>query len=167
MSPIPLLFLKSLVPAHTRRLKSGKVVRVRQYSNKVSKHQGDDGTLDMFNVDSGFDSAAWDNARTARINASRDAGNIHLDKLPPCVESMRGKKISYVHGDEKGTVFTVDNHETIYVHWDTGPYAGDMAILLPRDTKDYVVLNPKEPYDPVAFAKMIKQWKRLDNARAK
>lgn len=49
MSPIPLLFLKSLVPAHTRRLKSGKVVRVRQYSNKVNKHpDGDNRNLDMF-----------------------------------------------------------------------------------------------------------------------
>lgn len=50
MTHIPLLFiLKSLIPAHTRRLKSGKVVRVRQYSNKVNKHpDGDDRNLDMF-----------------------------------------------------------------------------------------------------------------------
>jgi len=49
MSPIPLLFLKSLVPAHTRRLKSGKVVRVRQYRNKVNKRPDeDDRTRDMF-----------------------------------------------------------------------------------------------------------------------
>jgi hypothetical protein len=49
MNAFPLLFLsKSLVPSHTRRLKTGKVVRVRQYSNKVTKRPDDDGTLDMF-----------------------------------------------------------------------------------------------------------------------
>lgn len=49
MSAVPILFLKSLVPAHTRHLKTGKVVRVRQYSTGVSKRaDGDDRTLDMF-----------------------------------------------------------------------------------------------------------------------
>jgi len=48
MSTIPLLFLKSLVPAHTRRLKTGKVVRVRQYRNKANKRPDeDDRTRDM------------------------------------------------------------------------------------------------------------------------
>lgn len=52
MSAVPILFLKSLIPAHTRHLKTGKVVRVQQYSNKVNKQSGgDDRTLDMFSGD--------------------------------------------------------------------------------------------------------------------
>ena len=47
MNPIVLLF-KSLVPAHTRRLKTGKVVNVRQYTDKRTKRLEDDKTLDMF-----------------------------------------------------------------------------------------------------------------------
>lgn len=47
MSPIVLLF-KSLIPAHTRRLKTGKVVNVRQYTDKRTKRLEDDKTLDMF-----------------------------------------------------------------------------------------------------------------------
>lgn len=47
MSPIVLLF-KSLIPAHTRRLKTGKVVNVRQYTDKRTKRLVDDKTLDMF-----------------------------------------------------------------------------------------------------------------------
>lgn len=44
-----LVLFKSLVPAHTRRLKTGKVVRVRQYRNKVNKRPDeDDRTRDMF-----------------------------------------------------------------------------------------------------------------------
>lgn len=47
MRPIVLLF-KSLIPAHTRRLKTGKVVNVRQYTDKRTKRLEDDKTLDMF-----------------------------------------------------------------------------------------------------------------------
>ena len=53
MSPIVLLF-KSLIPAHTRRLKTGKVVNVRQYTDKRTKRLEDDKTLDMF-ADDGKD----------------------------------------------------------------------------------------------------------------
>lgn len=47
MNSIILLF-KSLIPAHTRRLKTGKVVNVRQYTDKRTKRTEDDQTLDMF-----------------------------------------------------------------------------------------------------------------------
>lgn len=47
MNPIVLLF-KSLIPAHTRRLRTGKVINVRQYTDKRTKRLEDDQTLDMF-----------------------------------------------------------------------------------------------------------------------
>lgn len=43
-----LFITKSFVPAHTRKLASGKVVQVRAYNNRQFRHGEDGGTLDMF-----------------------------------------------------------------------------------------------------------------------
>ncbi len=114
----------------------------------------------------GFDSEKFDRERNQRIKASRDAGNVHVDRLGHSVESLRGKKISYLHGDEKGTITTADNNGFWYVRWDTGPYAGSETMLHGGDKKDYAVLNPNEHYDPAAFAKQRKKWGKSDKERA-
>jgi len=116
--------------------------------------------------DGGFDGEKFDRERNQRIKASRDAGNVHVDRLGHDVESLRGKKISYLHGDEKGTITTADNNGFWYVRWDTGPYAGSQTMLHGGDKKDYAVLNPNEHYDPAAFVKQRKKWSKSDKERA-
>lgn len=66
-----------------------------------------------------FDSVAWDAARSRVVQASREAGNVHLDTVPAFVETMRGRSIFYVHDPRvRGTIRTVDNWRNVYVHWD-------------------------------------------------
>lgn len=108
----------------------------------------------------GFDSEAWDKARSERIEASRSAGNVHLDKVPAYVETMRGKRIYYVH-DEKvqGVIRTVDNRGNVYVDW-ADSYSADKELASPvqegrktvfrssigtRDLKDYALKSAKAP----------------------
>ena len=108
----------------------------------------------------GFDSEAWDKARNERIEASRNAGNVHLDKVPAYVESMRGKRIFYVH-DEKvqGVIRTVDNRGNVYVDW-ADAYSAEKELASPtqegrktvfrssigqRDLKDYALQANKAP----------------------
>mgnify|MGYP000057573791 CR=1 FL=1 len=65
-----------------------------------------------------FDSEAFDKKRNDTIKASRDAGNIHLDKVDAAVETMRGREIFYVHNaKQRGVVRTVDNNGNVYVQW--------------------------------------------------
>lgn len=66
----------------------------------------------------GFDPEAFDRERNERIKASRDAGNVHLDKVPVYVETMRGKTIGYAHDPKvRGRILTVDNNGNVYVEW--------------------------------------------------
>lgn len=104
-----------------------------------------------------FDAVAWDQAREETIKASRKAGHVHLDTLPVYVETMRGKRIYYVHDPKvMGTIRTVDNHGSVYVHWlddysakkelavrvVDGSHVAMQSTLGPRDLKDYVLANP-------------------------
>jgi hypothetical protein len=115
----------------------------------------------------GFDSAAWDKAREDRIKASREAGNTHLDKVPAYVETMRGKRVYYVHDPKvKGTVRTVDNNGNVYVNW-ADAYSAEkegaspmrdgkktvmQTSLGPRDLKDYVLEREVAPAPAPAAA---------------
>lgn len=113
----------------------------------------------------GFDSAAWDKARNDRIKASREAGNVHLDKLEPYVETMRGKRIYSVHDEKvRGVIRTVDNNGNVYVDW-SDAYSAEKEMaspaqegrktvmrssLGPRDLKDYVVQRESAPSPQVS-----------------
>jgi hypothetical protein len=104
----------------------------------------------------GFDPEAWQKARDDRIKASRDAGNTHLDKLEPYVETMRGKVIRSVHDPKvTGRVLSVDNSQNVYIEW-TDSYSQEkegavpmqygkervmQTTLGPRDWQDYVVAD--------------------------
>ena len=112
--------------------------------------------------DAPFDLEKFDRERNERIKASRGSGAVHLDRLQMSVEAMRGKKISYVHGDEKGMITTVSNGGAIYVRWETGLMAGQESFITPNDAKDYVVLNPGEQYDANGFLKQRRRWKKDD-----
>lgn len=108
----------------------------------------------------GFDPVAFDKERDDRIKASREAGNVHLDKVPPYVESMRGKQIYYAHDPKiTGTIRTVDNRGTVYVNWNDA-YSAEKELASPTqdgkktvmqsglgtsDLKDYVVGKPMAP----------------------
>lgn len=108
----------------------------------------------------GFDSAAWNKERDDRIKASRASGAVHLDKVPAYVETMRGKRISYVHDPKvTGTIRTVDNNGNVYVNWaDTysaekegaspmrdGKKTVMQTSLGPRDLKDYALADTLTP----------------------
>ena len=105
----------------------------------------------------GFDAEAFDRERNERIKASRESGNTHLDAVPAYVETMRGKRIRYVHDPKvKGTIFTVDNSSNVYVDWSDaysqekegaspvryGKKTVMQSTLGPRDLKDYVLDKP-------------------------
>lgn len=108
----------------------------------------------------GFDPVAFDKERDDRIKASREAGNVHLDKVPPYVESMRGKQIYYAHDPKiTGTIRTVDNRGTVYVNWNDA-YSAEKELASPTqdgkktvmqsglaasDLKDYVLGKPTAP----------------------
>lgn len=101
----------------------------------------------------------WERDRDARVLASRKAGNHHLDRFPMGVESMRGKKIRYVHdASETGEIYTVTNDGRIWVRWSGGSYAGSVACITTHDAKDYVVTNPSYNYDPVSYHKANRKW---------
>lgn len=115
----------------------------------------------------GFDPEAFNAKREAVIRASREAGNIHLDKVIPAVETMRGKKIYYAHDPKvRGTIRTVDNRKSVYVDWDD-QYSADKELatatqekirgkvktvwrttLGPTDMKDYVLARPDDAPTP-------------------
>jgi hypothetical protein len=111
-------------------------------------------------TDKPFDSVAWDKAREDRIKASRAAGNTHLDKVPPYVESMRGKSIYSAHDPkERGIIRTVDNRGNVYVNWSDeysakknsasasmdGKKQVFQTSLGTTDLKDYVLGNGEAP----------------------
>lgn len=111
----------------------------------------------------GFDSDAWDMSRAKTIEESRAAGNTHLDKVPPYVESMRGKTIFYVHDPKvTGVVRTVDNRVNVYVDWsDSYSAEKEMAKPMqegkktvyrtsigPTDLKDYALAPDKRANKP-------------------
>ena len=113
----------------------------------------------------GFDSAAWDKAREDRIKASKATGAKHLDDLEPYVETMRGKRVRYVHDPKvTGVVRTVDNRGNVYVNWSDdysaqkegaspvqdGKKTVMQTSLGPRDLKDYVVDEAPAPAAPKA-----------------
>lgn len=88
----------------------------------------------------GFDAKAWDQARADVIQASNARGNLHLDKVPMYVETMRGRDITYVHDPmERGRITTVDNRGRIYVQWEGGPMEDTESCIHDHDRKDYVV----------------------------
>lgn len=109
-----------------------------------------------------FDSEAFDKKRADTIKASRAAGNVHLDKIIPAVETMRGKAIYYAHDPKvRGVIRTVDNRGNVYVNW-SDKYSADAELaspseekvgrktvtvyqtaLGPSDLKDYVVATPQ------------------------
>ena len=107
---------------------------------------------------SGFDSAAFDKARNDIIQASRDAGNTHLDQVPAYVETMRGKAIFYVHDPKvRGVIRTVDNSQNVYIDW-SDAYSAEKEMVSPtqdgkktvyrstigpRDLKDYALAPDK------------------------
>lgn len=113
----------------------------------------------------GFDSAAWDKAREDRIKASKATGAKHLDDIEPYVETMRGKRVRYVHDPKvTGVVRTVDNRGNVYVNWSDdysaqkegaspmqdGKKTVMQTSLGPRDLKDYVVDEAPAPAAPKA-----------------
>ena len=115
----------------------------------------------------GFDPVAWDKARADKIKASREAGNVHLDKVPPYVETMRGKRVHYVHDPKvMGTIRTVDNDGSVYIDWDEG-YSAEKELASPAlegkktvwrttlgrgDLKDYALGAPATDEDSSAVA---------------
>ena len=115
----------------------------------------------------GFDPVAWDKARADKIKASREAGNVHLDKVPPYVETMRGKRVHYVHDPKvMGTIRTVDNDGSVYIDWDEG-YSAEKELASPAlegkktvwrttlgrgDLKDYALGEPATDEDSSAVA---------------
>jgi hypothetical protein len=103
-----------------------------------------------------FDSESFDKNRADTIAASRAAGNVHLDKVPAYVETMRGKIITYAHDTkERGRIATVDNQGNVYVDWldeysrkkelasptKQGKKTVWLTSLGPSDLKDYVIVN--------------------------
>lgn len=95
-----------------------------------------------------FDSAAWNKARDERIAESRHAGYVHLDKLEPTVEAMRGKRIQYVHDNQvTGAIRTVDNGGNVYVDW-SDDYSAEKEMASPvRDGKRTVMRSSLGPTD--------------------
>lgn len=101
----------------------------------------------------GFDPVAFDKARNDTIEASRNAGNLHLDQLPNYVEGMRGREIYDVHNPSvRGIIDTVDNNGTVYVIRGNG----EREYLTPSDFKDYVVA-PAEKVDVKTLRALRKQ----------
>lgn len=97
---------------------------------------------------SAFDGTAFDAARAATIKASRCAGNVHLDQVPPYVEAMRGREIFYVH-DRKvhGIVRTVDTWQNVYVDW-ADTYSAEKELASPvRDGKKTIFRSALGPLD--------------------
>lgn len=109
----------------------------------------------------GFDSKAWDKKRAEVVQASRDAGNVHLDEVPAYVETMRGKSVFYVHDPKvRGVIRTVDNNGNVYIDW-SDAYSAEKELaspvregkrtvmrssIGPRDLKDYALAGkPKAP----------------------
>lgn len=109
----------------------------------------------------GFDSEAWDKKRSEVVQASRDAGNVHLDKVPAYVETMRGKSVFYVHDPKvRGVIRTVDNNGNVYIDW-SDAYSAEKELaspvregkrtvmrssIGPRDLKDYALAGkPQAP----------------------
>ena len=145
--------LRDSIAAKNRKLATG--VKKSGESEQVAA-QADNGES---KPQAGFDSEAWDKARAERIEASREAGNVHLDSLPKAVEAMRGKTITYVHDTkERGRILTVDNRGNVYVEWldkysqdkemaspmDWGKRKGVMTTSLgPSDLKDYYVVTAR------------------------
>ena len=111
----------------------------------------------------GFDSDKFNKEREQRIAESRAAGNVHLDKLSPDVETMRGRSIYYVHDPKvRGTVRTVANTGEVVVNW-SDQYSADKEMasekqdgkkkvwqswLMPSDLKDYAVAQAEAPSTP-------------------
>lgn len=95
-----------------------------------------------------FDSADWNKARDERIAESRHAGYVHLDKLEPTVEAMRGKRIQYVHDNlVTGAIRTVDNGGNVYVDW-SDDYSAEKEMASPvRDGKRTVMRSSLGPTD--------------------
>lgn len=112
-----------------------------------------------------FDSATWFKDREARVNASRKAGNTHLDAIPAFADNMRGIPVQNVHdANVKGRVLTVDNEGRVFVEWlDEHSQQVEMASpmqigtgkkkrqamvswLGPRDLQDYIAGTAK-PFD--------------------
>jgi hypothetical protein len=83
-----------------------------------------------------FDPVAWDKARANTVQASRDAGNKHLDTVPAYVETMRGYTVYDVHNpQDRGVIDTVDNSGFVYVVRKDG----SRNLLSPSDLKDYAL----------------------------
>ncbi|CDS48897.1 hypothetical protein [Polaromonas sp. CG9_12] len=118
-----------------------------------------------------FDSAAFDEKRDQAVKQSRAAGNVHLDKIPPTVETMRGKRVFYVHDPKvRGVIRTVDNRGNVYIDW-SDAYSAEKELASPvtegektvyrtsigrGDLKDYAVERgnaPEAAARPVGWAK--------------
>jgi len=95
-----------------------------------------------------FDSKAFDRDRTETIKASRRAGNVHLDKVSPSVETMRGREIFYVHDTkQRGVIRTVDNNGNVYIDW-ADQYSADkeLASEAVEDGKNWLKTTKDLPY---------------------
>lgn len=132
--------------------------------NRRARDEAPTPAADAVEPDS-FDLDAWDKARAERIKTSKEAGNEHLDQVPPYVETMRGRPIYNVHdAKERGVVRTVDNRGNVYVNW-SDAYSAEKNLaspsmdgkkqvfqtsLGPNDLKDYVFADKAAKPTPAA-----------------
>lgn len=87
----------------------------------------------------------WNKARDEAVEASKEAGNRHMDQVPFGVETLRGVRVKNIINGEEGVITTVDNQGKAYVLWEKYPQYPDregMEMWIGRtEQTEYVMLD--------------------------